>query len=520
MPTLELSRQLEPKAGAGCTTLTDTLESPMSGKLSATAVLALESKPTTLKGKSSGCKQSTRKRKLSETLGAGLTSNAKVCVPYWDEFCAETSSKLWLPIETGLQDLGSTYSVTSLSKMVENSWFSAKALQPKKKSFAMTFSPYSTTLAVECTAKEVIRARKIRLYPTNEQEKLFRNWLAVSRYSYNRTVDLIQSGWKAEWKSGYKFLCKFFPDDMKSIPFQVKKIAVKEAYTSLFAGIKRSEKFRLHYRTRKDRVQSCFIPASAISDKGLYYTISGVLKMSEYLPNNVRDSRLVLDHGRWFLTCSYSKTTVHSDSQGRIVALDPGVRTFLTGFHEQGAFKIGSGAQSRIFRLCLFADKLISKISKSDPKRKRNMRKALDRMYWKIKDLITELHFKSAAYLCENFDVILLPTFEVSDMVVKSKRKIRSKTVRQMLTLSHYKFEQRIKSKAEETGKLVQLCNEAYTSKTASWTGEIKQIGGSKTITSGGVTLDRDVNGGRGIFLRSLVDIPWLREIATCTRCN
>jgi len=89
-----------------------------------------------------------------------------------------------------------------------------------------------------------------------------------------------------------------------------------------------------------------------------------------------------------------------------------------------------------------------------------------------------------------------------------------------MLTLSHYKFKQRIKSKAEETGKIVQLCNEAYTSKTASWTGEIKQIGGSKTITSGGVTLDRDVNGGRGIFLRSLVDIPWLRDIAACTRCN
>ena len=500
----ELLRQLERQETEGSITLRDTLREHQPAQRSAIAGLVQESKPTT----------------SSETSVVDSISSVKDCAPYWNDFCAETSSKLWLPTETALQDLVSTCSSSLLRKTAGNSWFSVKAWEATKRKCVKTSSPFSTTSHAECTEKEVIRARKIRLYPTNEQEKLFKKWLAVSRYSYNRAVDLIQSGWKAEWKSGYKLLAQFFPEDMKNVPFQVKKIAVKDAYTSLFAGIKRSKKFQLHYRTRKGRIQSCFIPSSAISNKGLYYTISGILKMSETLPDNVRDSRLVLNHGRWFLSCSYSKTVVLPDSQGRIIALDPGVRTFLTGFHEQGAFKIGNGAQTRIFRLCLFADRLISKIAKVEPKRKRNMRKALDRIYWKIQDLIADLHFKSATYLCDNFDIILLPTFEVSDMVTKSKRKIRSKTVRQMLTLSHYKFKQRIKSKAEETGKIVQLCNEAYTSKTASWTGEIKQIGGSKTITSGGVTLDRDVNGGRGIFLRSLVDIPWLRDIAACTRCN
>jgi len=45
--------------------------------------------------------------------------------------------------------------------------------------------------------------------------------------------------------------------------------------------------------------------------------------------------------------------------------------------------------------------------------------------------------------------------------------------------------------------------NETYTSKTANWTGEMKKIGGAKTITSNGVTVDRDLNGARGIFLRA-----------------
>jgi hypothetical protein len=64
--------------------------------------------------------------------------------------------------------------------------------------------------------------------------------------------------------------------------------------------------------------------------------------------------------------------------------------------------------------------------------------------------------------------------------------------------------------------------NEAYTSKTVSWTGEIvKNLGGSKTIKSlsTGKTMDRDLNGARGIFLRALVDTPWLRENLSLCIC-
>ena len=65
-----------------------------------------------------------------------------------------------------------------------------------------------------------------------------------------------------------------------------------------------------------------------------------------------------------------------------------------------------------------------------------------------------------------------------------------------------------MKDKASESGKVVLDVDEAYTSKTASWTGEIKQIGGARYITSGGIRVERDINGARGIFLRALSDRP------------
>ena len=126
-----------------------------------------------------------------------------------------------------------------------------------------------------------------------------------------------------------------------------------------------------------------------------------------------------------------------------------------------------------------------------------------NRLRNRLRNLIDELHHKVAKFLTENFDVILLPTFEVSEMVVKNSRKIRSKSVRQMLNWSHYRFKEFLKHKAFETGKLVIDCCEAYTSKTVSWTGELVQnLGGKKVIKSqfDNKAMDRDRSGRTGKF--------------------
>jgi hypothetical protein len=60
--------------------------------------------------------------------------------------------------------------------------------------------------------------------------------------------------------------------------------------------------------------------------------------------------------------------------------------------------------------------------------------------------LIDELHHKTALFLVTNFDVLLLPTFETSQMVCKGARKLRRKSVRNMLTFAHYRFNPRSRS--------------------------------------------------------------------------
>jgi putative transposase len=322
----------------------------------------------------------------------------------------------------------------------------------------------------------------------------------------------------ASWLKIKTEILNSLPDWAKSVPYQIKSIAIKDACTAV-KNAKRKYKQtqeiqQVKFRSRHDRTQSCYIPKSAVTNTGIYHTVLGGISYKEKLPSKLGDCRLIKHLGCYYLTVPLTSPRTIPENQGRVVALDPGVRTFMTLFSENSFGAIGDKDIGRIQRLCYHLDKLISRSTKQTAKTRHRYRKAMDRIRRKINALVDELHHKLACFLVDNYDIILLPTFETSQMVLKKSRKIRSKSVRQMLTWAHYRFKLFLAHKAFEMGKLVIDCCEAYTSKTVSWTGEIiKNLGGRKVIKSAdGRCMNRDLNGARGIFLRALVDSPSLKN--------
>ena len=213
------------------------------------------------------------------------------------------------------------------------------------------------------------------------------------------------------------------------------------------------------------------------------------------------------------LGCLPEQPSPERENQARMVALDPGVRSFLAWYCPDSVGKIAQGAYFRIQRLCERLDDLLSRSAKAPSRKRRSMRRAASRMRIRVESLIQELHRQTARFLVDNFDVILLPTFETSDMVELGRRRIRSKTVRNLLSLAHYRFGMFLRHKTHEAGVAIVSVNEAYTTKTVSWTGEsIENLGGATVIVGGdGERMDRDYNGARGIYLRALGDTPALR---------
>ena len=284
-------------------------------------------------------------------------------------------------------------------------------------------------------------------------------------------------------------------------------------------GRRQDEDFaRVRFRSRKNPRQTFTVQANCVSDLGIYRSKLSDMRMAEKLPvpENRNICRLSLKYGQYHMAVPYDeKLPPQRENQARVVALDPGVRSFLTWYCAESVGKIGEGAFFRIQRLCERLDDLLSRAAKSPARRRRNMRRAAGRLRLRIENLVQELHRQAARFLVNSFDVILLPTFETSEMVKRSRRRIRSKTVRNLLTLAHYKFKLFIKNKAAETGAVVLDVDEAYTSKTVSWTGELLENLGSASVVvaQDGERMDRDYNGARGIYLRALGDIPALRAL-------
>jgi putative transposase len=294
----------------------------------------------------------------------------------------------------------------------------------------------------------------------------------------------------------------FLPAWCVTIPFQIKGMAIKEACNAFWVA-----KGKPTYRTRKSPEQSCFIPSTAVSKTGIYPRISGKgLFYHEPLPDNIRDSRLIWRFEKWWLAVPHRVQQQRADNQRRVVALDPGIRTFISFFSTECAGKLGEGDFSQIMRLCQHLDNLNSRRAKT---KKKSLTKAYRRAVGRIRNKIDELHHKVAKFLVDNFDVILLPTFETKQMTKKINRKIGSKSVRAMLGFAHFRFKQFLKFKAENAGKMVVDCSEAYTSKTHPQTGKIRNIGSTKTIRlTDGSLADRDLIGARNILFRALVDSP------------
>ncbi len=270
------------------------------------------------------------------------------------------------------------------------------------------------------------------------------------------------------------------------------------------------------------------------------------------------DCRLLHDRrlGRFYLCVPEDRPDTQGPARrehGRIVSIDPGVRTLATCYDPSSGRVTEFGrsgknaaeglsarttttpnkARRRTWGLgeaITFLSRKATRIakravadwreSKALPRGSRDRsalarragrkRSAAARIRERIRNLSSDIHWRLSRWLCDNADVVLLPDFRPSLKVKKGDKKPRRigrKTVLRMLGQSHSAFKNRLLSKADERGLIVEIVREDYTSMTCGHCGNLHpSLGSSETFTcpSCGWTLGRDANGARNIMLRYL----------------
>ena len=215
-----------------------------------------------------------------------MQTSEKDYKPFWDDSCEAISSHLLSHTQIDSADLEST---SYFSKMVENSWFLTERKFHQNENSQKTYLRSYMSSLVECIdLKDTqIKSRKIRIYPTQQQKILFKQWFGVSRKFYNETLTIYKNGSDKVWHKVYQDIAKQNKehDYIKSVPYQIKKIAVKDYRKALsinkIIAKQFGKPFKMKFKSKKNPKQSCFIPKSAISSSGIYYTIAGKLKMKE-----------------------------------------------------------------------------------------------------------------------------------------------------------------------------------------------------------------------------------------------
>ena len=244
------------------------------------------------------------------------------------------------------------------------------------------------------------------------------------------------------------------------------------------------------------------------------------LLFREQVPDDlVYDTRLKRDNLGHFYLCVLNPIEIRSENQrpepimeneGNVLAIDPGTKTFLTGYDPSGRIiEWGRHDHLKIIKLGNRASRfqrLANKKNIGHRKRYQYLR-SKQRVHQKIQHMVCELHCKLAKFLCENYDVILLPEFKSKQMAKKSyKRKLNNSCTFALLSWSHWKFQQRLIQKAREYPWCkVCIITEEYTTKTCGRCGHINDVKGDVFKCSQcKFVAERDSHAAQNIYLRFL----------------
>ena len=374
-----------------------------------------------------------------------------------------------------------------------------------------------------------MKVRKLRVFPTKQQKEKLKQWFGAARWTYNKCVEVQRSGalmGKSLTENAKLLRSRFLKQEvlnddkawLQAIPFDVRDEALRDCLKAIDSTLANPKvrHFEMKFRSLKDESQSIVLRKKHWNKKrGMYSDVFSVqnLKCEQELPEKLdHDCRFVRTRlGHYYLCMPVDVKSSDGQaplaSQHSTISLDPGVRTFMTGFDADGMWcEWGKDDMTKIFRLCNSIDSLQRRWKEVGHHKRYRMKIAARRVRLKIRNLVDDLHKKLAKWLCENYRCVIIPEFETSQMVTKGKRKLNSKTARAMLTWSHYRFRQRLLNKAREYRSCqVIVADEAYTSKTCGRCGEINaKLGGAKTFhcSQCGYEADRDANGARNILLR------------------
>lgn len=256
-----------------------------------------------------------------------------------------------------------------------------------------------------------------------------------------------------------------------------------------------------------------------------------------------------------FVVFDGEQKNINDLKREEIVAIDQGEKIFNYFYSNNTTGKLGDnmrikilGWQKKIKKYQSILDKNKNKDGKKINNKKK-LKTKIRKLYIKIKGYVNEIHKKSAKYLCENYSNILLPEFKTKPMISKYEIKNRTNKIKELtkeegkkelrllnkkirlsnnikfvLSMqSHYKFKEYLKATAKRYRTTIYEVDESYTSQCCTMCGILSKEYDNKrlkTCKACKYKIDRDENGSRNIYIKSIIQMPGMKARLASLQCH
>lgn len=420
-----------------------------------------------------------------------------------------------------------------------NSWFDIienKCIKTKQKDITLKLENKINSNSFRC--------KKIKMILTKKQKEIINSWLDSCTEMYNKTLRFIKMTYpftrsnivkkyvnEQEHKNFMKIRNKV-KEIKDSIKQKSNKIythtldyTIKQLCTNFFVSEKNLvngyiKRFRIKYwnKNRKSKTltieKSCFQQNNKLNFYGLSPKIFGKIKYSyngkDYLltKNKIKHNVCINynDLTKEYLLLIPKENKISNNNQRRqkVISLDPGLRTFITGLDNNNSIKIGTNTIENISKGIKKLKEL--KISNIPMKIKKKNEARIEK---KIKNKVDDLHWKTIKYLTQKYDNILLGDMSAKSIISKNNKVLHGMIKDICERIRFYQFKQRLEYKCESNNVNFLMVNEYYTSKTCSNCGNYNEnLGGNKIYNCKKCKkiFDRDVNACRNIYMKALIE--------------
>lgn len=363
--------------------------------------------------------------------------------------------------------------------------------------------------------KKLIKCKKLILSPTIEQQNELKLWIEGYRKIYNETLTVIKRMIKnkepkiCDWKyiRTYKMLnIKNNIIDQYNIPSNTADGAFMDVCRNLKSCLsnlknKNIKHFKMRYIKQSKQQQCIYIPKGSIKENGFSVRkLGNMLNIENYDYKNIKHDCKLLYRNNEFSLLIPEDIKQKNNNSNKVMSIDPGIKTFLTGISNNSIYKFGNNL-SDVIRKDL--DR-IDYLNKDLNKRRKQLIKIA---YERIKNRIKDMHWKCINHIINKSNVGTIILGNWSTKSICSNKKYLDKTIKRIsMSLNFYKFKERLRFKCQENKVQLILTNEAYTSKICCKCGHTNDKFTNRILncTNCKYSIDRDINGSCNILLKNL----------------